>query len=203
MSTRDASLRRAGKMFSACGKNVFYIIDRTAGSRWRGPAPRHGLAAEGMAWRPTATACGRDPPRPGGRTATACGRTPCGRQATPWRAIMHRNQDQGAKARGRRWRGNHAPQSSLAAGPWRWRAQSCLCPCLAGSCSCAGLLLRTWLLRLGLCLGLSGLPVIRSRPGVPEHCEAVLGARADMGRPLRGLRPGTSGRTHYASLRGV
>ena len=175
---REKCGKNAGKMFftlhaniiSACGKNVFYIIDRhppeAAGAARRKGTPcgrRHGL-------RPTPTACGRSH----GLTAER----PAGERATPCRArIVPRNQEPG-----RRRGGGKSCTSIKTAGPCCWRARSC-CPCRCpGSGSGLWLLLRPWLLRLGICLG-SALLVIGSRPGVPEHCEAVLGARAGHGPP--------------------
>ena len=143
---RETYLLHAGKMFftlhaniiSACCKNVFYRIgEHRAGSRWRGPAPRHGLAAEGMAWRPKAWPGGqRQRPaaeskrpaagRPAGRTSNACGES--------YPAIKIKDEGSAPVA-------IHAPQSSLtsAAGPCCWRARSC-CPCRCpGSGSGSGL----------------------------------------------------------------
>ena len=160
-STRDARLRRAGKVHSACCKNVFCMREKcflhtrphpaeAAGAARRRARPdgRRATPWRAKAW-PTANArpaAGR----PAGRTSNAlrADRTP---------------QSRSRKDGGRVERvANRAPQSSLAAGPARcWlAARSCLCPCLAGSCLApapccwlllpaagSGLLLWLWLCR--------------------------------------------------------
>ena len=184
---REKCGKNAGKMFftlhaniiSACGKNVFYRIDR------------HPPEAAGAA--PAARA------RPGGRRATPFGRrhglrptaTACGRhalpgeRATPWRAIMHRNQDQGRSSAAM---ANRAPQSSLAAaaGPARcWLARSC-CPCLAGSCSLLPALAPAWL--WGSCLALALAPAMRVISGPrrgPRHRDSGAGAKRTWAAHLR------------------
>ena len=52
-----------------------------------------------------------------------------------------------------------------------------------------------WSLSLLLPLPWSCLSGSEGRPGVPDRPAWAGGARVDMGRPLRGLRPGTSGHT--------
>ena len=169
---REKCILHAGKMFSAlhaemmfaCGKNVFYIIDRThAGSRCAARRQGHALRANGTASRPTATACGRHALR--ARTATPCGR------------IVPRNQDHGRlggrgsggksctaiKSRGWTCSGVRGPVSAHVspAPAWLWSRSSgagpclcfCLCLCL---CSCA-LALLWWQVQ--------GSPRLRSRRG--------------------------------------
>ena len=132
---------RAGKMFSACkaniisacGKNVFYRIDR------------HPPEAAGAA---RLTACGRGPrARPCGRTARPAGDgnaltgdLTAWRPARPAGETIPLNQEPRTKARGSSRRSNHAPQSSLAAGPAPVKSQSMPLPMslpwlLPGSCS--------------------------------------------------------------------
>ena len=197
---REKCILHAGKMFSACGKNVFYRIDRhppeAAGAA---PAPRHALAGEGHALR-------AESGRPAGGERTPCGRPTAWRPnalragATPWRADRT-PQSRSRKGGGRVERvANRAPQSSLAAGPCCWLARDpdpaahvaaacCLAPapcCLTPAPCC-------WLWSLALALA---LPVPdQGRAGVPVIAKRAWG-KADMGRPPRGgLRPGDSGHT--------
>ena len=161
----------------------------------RGPAPRHalagaghGLAAEGMAWRPTPTACGRHALR-------ANEQRPGGRRSYP--AIKIRDEGSGAG-------GKSCTAIKSAAGPaWLWRAGSQPGPCLAGLPAPAPAWLGLWSLSLLLPLPLpwSCLSGSEGRPGVPDRPARAGGARADMGRPFHGLRPLGAWGTHYASLR--
>ena len=95
---------------------------------------------------------------------------------------------------------NRAPQSSLtaAAGPaWLWRAGSQPGPCRRPLLLLPLILLLPILLLL-CCSGPAVAPapaLDQGRPGVPDRPARAGGARADMGRPLRGLRPGDSGHT--------
>ena len=159
-------------MFFACGKNVFYRIGQHPAEAAARPGAGHalagaghGLAAEGMAWRPTATACGRHALR-----------------AKPYPSI---------KSRGRRLGVVEAEQSctaiKLVAGP--------ALACAVLPCPCRRLLLPLiLLLPILLLLCCSGPAVApapaldQGRAGVPMTAQQARG-KADMGRPLRGLRP--------------
>ena len=143
---RETYLLHAGKMFSACcakmffacGKNVFYRIDRhppeAAGAARRKGTPcgrRHGL-------RPTPTACGRSH----GLTAER----PAGERATPCRArIVPRNQEPGRRRGGGKSCTSiktAGPAPACAVHPFAHVAAPC---CLAPApCSCSLL----WLLLL-------------------------------------------------------
>ena len=146
-------------------------------------AERHALPGEGTAWRPTATACGRHPHglRP----------TPSRAAGNALRAIMHRNQVSRLRLdrRGAGLREILLPMSL----PWLLLLRR----------ASDWLLLRPWLLRFGLCLGLCSVGN-RVAPRGPRHRAAGLGQGRDMGRPY-GLRPMGLGPvllgTHYASLR--
>ena len=172
-------------MFSACGKNVFYIIDRhPAGSRWRGAGAGHGLAAERhaltdpTAWRPTPTAWRPTPTasRPDALRA---------RTATPWRADRT-PQSRSRKGGGRVERvANHAPQSRRRLDRRGAGLREILLPMslpwlLPGSCSCSG---------SGPCLcSCPGSLLCRchqGRAGVPMTAQQARG-KADMGRPACG-----------------
>ena len=170
-STSAARLARAGKMMFACNvKNIYaYLLmhfsrigqhpPEAAGAA---PAQGHGLAAERHALTGESDGLAADltawrPARPAGETIPL-------------------NQEPRTKARGSSRRSNHAPQSSLAAGPARcWLARSC-CPCrcslLPGSCSgpgagpclCFCLCLCSCALAL-LWWQVQGSPRLRSRRG--------------------------------------
>ena len=138
---REKCILHAGKMFFALHAEIIFAyllmhFSRTTGTR-RKPLARHRLTACGRG--PRARPCGRTA-RPAGDGNALTGDLTAWRPARPAGETIPLNQEPRTKARGSSRRSNHAPQSSLAAGPAPVKSQSMPLPMslpwlLPGSCS--------------------------------------------------------------------